>query len=151
MRSLRPGLCSAKIDRSGFSPAFHAATFSIRGEIRIPTFSSSSAAMRSSPQAGLSLAISTISFWSSAGIRGRPRGRDFHFQNSRKPCRCQRTNVSGLTIVRACRQGKSLESNTRVNLAAALGRRGSTWRPDTELTVCEGKDPRRLEYRAVEG
>jgi hypothetical protein len=42
--------------------------------------------MRSSPQAGLSLAISTISFWSSAGMRGRPRGLDFHFQNNRKPC-----------------------------------------------------------------
>jgi len=85
-------------------------------------------AMRSSLQAGLSIAISTISFWSSAGMRGRPRGLDFHFQNSRKPCRCQRMNVSGVTIVRACRHGKTLESSTRVNLAAVLGRRGSTWR-----------------------
>ena len=60
-------------------------------------------------------------------MRGRPRGCDFHFRNSRKPCRCQRIKVSGLTMVRAC-QGKSLESITSVNLAAALGRRGWTWR-----------------------
>jgi hypothetical protein len=38
----------------------------------------------------------------------------------------KRTKVSRLTMVRACRQGKSLESNTSDNLAAALGRRGWT-------------------------
>src|SRR6516162_6873904 len=106
--------------------------------------------MRSSPQAGLSLPIFRISFWSSAGIRGRPRDRDFRFQNSRKPCRCQRTNVSGLTIVRACRQGKSLESNTRVTLAVAWVAEARLAAPDTGLTVCEGKDSRRPEHSAVE-
>src|SRR5207245_6837348 len=48
----------------------------------------------------LRLAIPTIRFRSSAGIRGRPRGFDFHFQNSRKPFRCHRIKVSGLTLVR---------------------------------------------------
>jgi hypothetical protein len=84
--------------------------------------------MRSSPQVGLSCAISTINFWSSAGTRGRPRGFDFHLQNSRKPLRCHRMKVSGLTKVRASRHANRPESNTRVNRVASLARRGLTWR-----------------------
>ena len=82
--------------------------------------------MRSSPQVGLSRAISTISFCSSAGTRGRPRGFDFHLQNSRKPFRCQRMKVPGLKMVRASRHANSLESNTRVNFVASFTLRGVT-------------------------
>src|SRR5262249_3793792 len=49
------------------------------------------------PHVGLFVAISTINFCTSAGTRGRPRGRDFHFQNTRNPPRCQRISVSGWT------------------------------------------------------
>jgi len=77
-------------------------------------------------------------------MRVRPLGADFRFQTSRKPCRCQLMNVSGLTTVRVCRQGKSLESTT-----------GSTWQlPEARQAapaICEGKDSRRPEYSVVEG
>lgn len=79
--------------------------------------------MRSSPQAGLSSAISTISFWGSTGTRGRSRAFDFHLQNSGKPFRCQRIKVSGLRMVSDCGHANSPESNTRVNRAASLARR----------------------------
>jgi hypothetical protein len=88
----------------------------------MPNLSRSSAAIRSSPQVTLLADMSAISFCRSAGIRGRPRAFDFNLQNSRKPFRCQRIKVSGLTTVRASRHANSLESNTRVNLAAASAR-----------------------------
>ena len=84
--------------------------------------------MRSSPQVGFSLAISTISFCNSAGTRGRPRGFDFHLQNSRKPFRCHRMKVSGWTIVRARRHANRRESSTRVSRLASLARRALTLR-----------------------
>jgi len=82
----------------------------VRGEIRIPIFSKSSLAMRSSPQVGLCVAISTINFRTLAGTLGRPLDRDFHFQNTRNPFQCQRINVSGLTTVRASRHSNNLAS-----------------------------------------
>ena len=94
----------------------------------MPNLSRSSAAIRSSPQVTLLAHMSAISFCRSAGIRGRPRALDFHLQNSRKPFRCQRIKVSGLTTVRASRHANNLESNTRVNLADAFARRGLTLR-----------------------
>ena len=94
----------------------------------MPNLSRSSAAIRSSPQVVLFAAMFAISFCRSAGIRGRPRTFDFHLQSSRKPRRCQRTKVSGLTTVRASRHANSLESHTRVNLVAAFARRGLTLR-----------------------
>src|SRR2546426_12659058 len=45
----------------------------VRGETAIPSFSLSSAAMRSSPQVQFAAAISAISRRSSGGIRGGPR------------------------------------------------------------------------------
>src|SRR5438552_3958070 len=57
----------------------------------------------------LFMAISTINFRTLAGTRGRPPGRDFHFQNNPNPRRCQRISVSGWTIVRAFRQSKKRE------------------------------------------
>jgi hypothetical protein len=62
----------------------------------MPSLSKSSAAMRSSPHVRFALAIAAISCCTSAGMRGRPSGRDFQRQNSRKASRCQRTSVSGL-------------------------------------------------------
>jgi hypothetical protein len=53
----------------------------------MPIFSNSSSAMRSSPQVGLLLVISAMSFRNWVGMRGRPRGRDLCFQNKRKPWR----------------------------------------------------------------
>ena len=49
----------------------------VRGETVRPSLRRSSAAMRSSPYVRLAVAISAMSRWSSTGIRGRPRGRDF--------------------------------------------------------------------------
>lgn len=90
----------------------------------MPHLSRSSAAIRSSPYVTLFAAMSAINFCRSAGIRGRPRAFDFHLQNSRKPFRCQRISVSGLTTVRASRHANILESKTRVNFVAAFARRG---------------------------
>src|SRR6185503_13783672 len=50
-------------------------------------------------RAWLAVAMSAMSCWSSTGIRGRSRRRDFHRQNKRNDCRCYRTKVSGCTIV----------------------------------------------------
>ena len=51
---------------------------------------------------GLAMLISRISLRISGGTVGRPpRGRDFQRQYNRKPARCQRTRVSGLTIANA--------------------------------------------------
>ena len=80
--------------------------------------------MRSSPQVGLFVAISTIDFCRSAGTRGRPRGRDFHFQNTRNPLRCQRISVSGWTTVRALRQSKKREGWASVKRMELVARRG---------------------------
>jgi len=92
--------------------------------------------MRSSPQVGFSLAISTISFCNSAGTRGRLRGFDFHLQNSREPFRCHRMKVSGWTIVRARRHANRRESSTRVSRLASLARRAlRNWRC-TRSTWC---------------
>ncbi len=56
------------------------------------------------PQSGFSKLIFWIRSRTSLSICGRPaRGRDFHRQNAQKPLRCQRTIVSGLTIVMASR------------------------------------------------
>lgn len=95
--------------------------------------------MRSSPQVGFSLAISTMTFTNSAGVRGRPRGFDFHLQNSRKPFRCHRMKVSGLTKVRAFRHANRLESNTRVNRVASVARRGLTLRSTYRATCLRRK------------
>src|SRR5467141_4124925 len=64
----------------------------VRGEIRIPSFSKSSLAIRSWPQVGFSEAMRRIKPRRSAGIIGRP-GLDLSRQNSRQPARCQRITV----------------------------------------------------------
>jgi hypothetical protein len=61
-----------------------------------------------------------------AGIRGRPRGRDFTCQNRRYMSRCQRTNVSGRTIVSRSRHTISRDSATRAIRDALSVRCGRT-------------------------
>jgi hypothetical protein len=70
----------------------------VRGDTRMPSFSRSSLAMRSSPHVRFATAIVAISRCTSRAIAGRPGVRDFQRQNSRNPCRCQRISVSGFTI-----------------------------------------------------
>lgn len=75
----------------------------VRGETKIPNFTDSSAAMRSSPQVGFSCTMRTISWRRFSGIRGLP-NRDLHRQNSLNPFQRQPMRVSGLTIINAALQ-----------------------------------------------
>jgi hypothetical protein len=60
--------------------------------------------MPSFARRGFSILILRIRSRTSLPIRGRPpRGRDFHRKYAAKPIRCQRTTVSGLTMVTASR------------------------------------------------
>ena len=56
----------------------------VRGESVRPSFTRSSAAMRSSPQVWSFAVISAMSRCTSTGMRGRARGRDFRRQRRRK-------------------------------------------------------------------
>ena len=69
--------------------------------ISMPSLSSSPWIL-GAPQSGLARLISRINCLMSAGIFGRPPcDFDFHRQYDRKPARCQRITVSGLTIAKA--------------------------------------------------
>jgi hypothetical protein len=70
----------------------------VRGDNRIPSFSRSSAAIRSSPHVRFAAAIVAISRCTFTGIAGRPGARDFQRQNNRNAFRCQRISVSGFTM-----------------------------------------------------
>ncbi len=85
----------------------------VRGEIRIPSLSSSSLAIRSWPHSTFSRAILRISSRSSFGIGGRPT-RDFIRQRSLQPARCQRIIVAGCTTTNALRQSKSLARTAKL-------------------------------------
>lgn len=118
----------------------------VRGETRIPSFRSSSLAMRSSPHNGFSLAIRRIRAWVGAGIGGRP-GRDFRRQNSFHPIRRQRISVSGRTS--AERHSNRRDNSIRLARVAGSTRRGFT-RRSTYSASCRRKnrtsaarDPRR--------
>ncbi len=65
----RPTLIAARAPRRG---RFGMYLRTVRGETRRPSFSSSSLAIRSSPQIGFSVAIRRISWRSSGGIGGHP-------------------------------------------------------------------------------
>ncbi len=82
----------------------------------------------SSPHVGFSQAILRISFCTSSGNRGLPRGLDFHRQSRRKPRRCQPRNVSGLTLTKAVCQAKRRESKIIDRRIASVARRGLTSR-----------------------
>src|SRR5580704_10028819 len=60
--------------------------------------------IRGAPHSGLAMLILRISRRISTATVGRPeRGRDFQRQYDLNPARCQRTTVSGFTIVSALR------------------------------------------------
>jgi hypothetical protein len=81
--------------------------------------SRNSAAIRSSPQVRLAVAIAAISRRRSAGVRGRPSPFDLHRHNNRKAFRCQRISVSGLTITSNCRQSTNRDNTTSVMRVAS--------------------------------
>ena len=93
-----PGLRGWRRERTGMYRA------TVDWPTENPSFSSSPWIL-GAPQFGLARAISAMRRRRAASFRGRPNGtRDFHFQKRRKPCRCQRTTVSGLTMRRTRRQ-----------------------------------------------
>ena len=100
----------------------------VRGDTRIPSFSFNSLAIRSSPQIGLSAAISRINFRRSLGKRGLPVGLDFQRQNSRKPFRCHRISVSGFTFNSELPHGNVRLRVAIVHRVASSARRGLTFR-----------------------
>ena len=81
----------------GLAPGLGIYLATVRGDNRIPIFSSNSAAICACPHVGFSDAILQINALVSAGTEGLPGGRDFHFQNSRNALRCQPMKVAGFT------------------------------------------------------
>jgi hypothetical protein len=84
----------------------------------IPSLSSSPW-IRGAPHNGLAKLISRISCRISVGTAGRPRRRlDFQRQNNRKPARCHRRTVAGLTMARATLTfGRSRQAQPRMILS----------------------------------
>src|SRR5262245_58922724 len=73
----RTNVLHACVPRRGLSRHDSMYRLTVRGETRIPSFTRSSAAIRSSPHVRLATAIVLISRCRSAGIGGRPGARDF--------------------------------------------------------------------------
>src|ERR1700730_14990938 len=88
--------------------------------ISIPSLSNSPW-IRGAPHSGLAMLISRISRRISTATVGRPeRGRDFQRQYDLNPARCQRTTVSGFTIVSALRVlGAKRDSPTKIRRSMA--------------------------------
>ena len=79
--------------------------------------------MRGAPQSGFSRLILRISSRTSFGTAGRPGcpRRTFHFQDSRKPFRCQAITVSGFTIIMAdCQSAQIPDSHAHRNRSAGV-------------------------------
>jgi len=100
----------------------------VRGDRWIPSLTSSSAAIRSSPQVRFADAMSIIRCRTVAGTGGRPRGRDFNRQNNRYALRCHRMSVAGRTMVRIRRQSTSRDSAISAIRVASSARRAFTCR-----------------------
>ena len=114
--------CCPRLGKSATSapgPRRHVPSHRTRRE-RLTELTQSSAAIRSSPQVWFFAAIYAISCCTSAGIRGRPRGRDFRRQKRRNRSRCHRTRVSGRTIVKRWRHSTTRDRRTSVVRAARL-------------------------------
>src|SRR5262245_52848207 len=124
-RERAPRLGTRAILRSGTGAHIRR---TVRGETRIPSFTKSSEAIRSSPHMRLAAAISAINRRRLAGTCGRPGGLDSHRQNSPNPFRCHRINVSGLTTVRSWRHWIKRVSPTSASRIASSARRGLTCR-----------------------
>src|ERR1700689_529142 len=73
----------------------------VRGETRMPNFSDSSSAIRSSPHVGFSRTIRDINSRRSFGSGGRPGLCDFHRQNILNAVRCHPMKVADFTITSA--------------------------------------------------
>jgi hypothetical protein len=121
----------------------------VRGETRIPSFTSSSEAIRSSPQVRFAAAMSAINRRSSAGSGGRPPGDDFHRQHSWNPFRCHRMSVSGFTTVRTRRQSISCDRATRAMRVASSRRGGLTCRSRYNANCLRRNNSRRRVGRAA--
>ena len=93
----------------------------VRESTRMPSLSDSSSAMRPCPQLGFSLAVVRTSVCKFFCSGGHPGPRDFQRQNRRRPARCQRTSVLGLTIASAPVQGKNRLKATSASLWSAWG------------------------------
>ena len=84
--------------------------------------------MRGAPQVGFSATIRKISSCTSLGVCRRPKAvlvLEITFQYKRKPARCHRTTVSGVTIMRDCfHLGQNRFAKTRQTLSktVSLGR-----------------------------
>jgi hypothetical protein len=100
----------------------------VLGATRIPSFSFNSLAIRSSPQVMFSAAMVRISCLRSLGSGGLPTRRDFRRRNKRKPFRCQRMRVSGLTTTRAFRQSNHRLKVAMTHRVASFARWGLNWR-----------------------
>jgi len=83
--------------------------------------------IRGAPQRGLARLICRIKLTASPSIGRRPprRGQLCHFQNWRKPARCQRTTVSGCTIRRQVFQDRQRRASQTQRARSGLDRRGS--------------------------
>ena len=127
----------------------------MRGDTRIPSFTSSSAAIRSSPHVRFAAAVSAMIVCNPAGTRGRLRDRDLRRRNNWNPFRCQRINVSGLTTVRTRRHSISRDSATRTIRVALSARLGRVFRSTYNASCLRGNrfsptELARLEHRRCE-
>jgi len=124
-----PG-CEGDFGRRGMSRA------TVRCETLKPSLSSSPW-MRGAPQSGFASAMVRTSFATSEPTDGRPVRplRDFHVQNARKPCRCQRITVSGRTTWSASRHpAQRREIHTQKARSRPPNRgRFERWREQGEL------------------
>jgi hypothetical protein len=112
---------------------------------------SSSPWIRGAPQSGFAMLMSRINSLTSTGTFGRPPcGRDLHRQYKRKPARCQRITVSGLTIARALSTSGAKPyspTNTKRSIVPRIGRFGelrrrilSWWRSARISISSEARD-----------
>jgi hypothetical protein len=129
--------CVPRVARGGLAGMYR---LTVRGDTRMPSFTRSSAAIRSSPHLRFAVAIVAISARRSAGIGGRPAGRDFQRQNSRKPCRCQRISVSGFTKVSKRRHSRIRDKATSVMRVASSAGAALPAVPGTTPIASEGTD-----------
>ena len=109
----------AKVNVEGSSPFARSKKFKENGQLE-------SHLRLGAPQDGLALAIWRMSALSQGEISSCAgvRGRDFQRQNKRKPARCQRTTVSGLTTTGTSAQRDQRWESTTQKARSLLRRRG---------------------------
>src|ERR1035437_488683 len=114
-----------RLARSGLLLAHLTQRETVRSEISKPSLSSSPW-MRGAPQVGVSATIRKIRSRTSLLIGFLPttfRAREIQLQYSRNPARCQRTTVSGVTIINDLFQpDQTLRRTTQNSLSTELSR-----------------------------